>query len=117
MEEPSQLRVQIVDRVRAKINFAEFELDPETLELADLDQICAVPELLELCWVNTHQRVPGSAYNGMKELAVVGGYMRGSAGQIKVLAVYMERPETEDGAFDFELVDAVCVRRIRKEKL
>ena len=117
MQQYSQLRTQIVDRVRAKINFAEYELDPASLTLADLDQICSAPELLELCWVKTHDKVPGSAYNGMKELAVVGGYMRGGAEQIKALIIYMERPEMTDGVFDFELVAADRVRRIRKEKL
>ena len=114
--EHSKLRIQIVDRVRDKLNFEQYELDPETLTLNDLDQISAVPELLELCWVSIHKKVPGSAYNSIKELAVVGGYLRGASG-IKVLVVYMERPACCDDVFDFEIVDADCVRRIRKEKL
>ena len=116
MTEPvSELRVKIVDAVRAKLNFDSYELDPTTLGLEGLKVLESLPAYLERMWVKPYPHIKGSVFSGMKELCVVGGFMQGESKEVKVLVIYLERPVSSDGVFDFGLVSINQLLRMKKE--
>lgn len=113
MENISSLRIEIVEAVRNKIQFHQYELTED--EIGEHSEIHACPAFLQRCWIKTHPKFRGSMFSGMKEMGLIGGFMPSDIG-LKVLVIYTERPVSPDGVFDFGLVPLDQVRFFKEPK-
>ena len=93
----------IAQRVRDAINFEQYAVPVSELSTQEIDLLLTLPQVDSGCMVRVNPNKSASAFAQMKEHALIGGFMRGSQGNLRVLVIYTERPDGNN--FEYGFVD------------
>lgn len=88
--ETSKLRSESVALLKSKLNFSAYEAKLDALDMEEIDALLSIPEVMDLCLIKPDRVKCGSVFSGLREPAIVCGFMKDK--ELKVLVIYHERP-------------------------